>query len=148
MLRLSTRQGAVAFNQPLSFDTSKVTTMSTMFAVRSTRALAPDPSWVLARALHAPPPPHGLTPPGPHAALSTRQMASSFNQPLSLDTSSVTDMTAMFYVRSARALPPIRNRVLACTLRVPPPQALPAAPRPDAARVACPPFDSAERYGI
>ena len=39
--RLLTRQEARAFNQPLSFDTSKVTTMSGMFLVRSTRALAP-----------------------------------------------------------------------------------------------------------
>ena len=35
----------------------------------------------------------------------TRQDASAFNQPLSLDTSSVTSMRLMFYVRSARALP-------------------------------------------
>jgi len=33
--RLSTRQKAYAFNQALSFDTSKVTTMSFMFHVRS-----------------------------------------------------------------------------------------------------------------
>ena len=38
-------------------------------------------------------------------SLVTRQYASAFNQPLSLDTSSVTDMGSMFYVRSARALP-------------------------------------------
>ena len=38
--RLSTRQGASAFNQLLSFDTSKVTDMRNMFYVRSTRALA------------------------------------------------------------------------------------------------------------
>eukprot|EP00964_Phaeocystis_antarctica_P072166 scaffold44095_cov50-Phaeocystis_antarctica.AAC.2 len=38
---LSTRQGASAFNQPLSFDTSSVTTMYHMFSVRSTHALAP-----------------------------------------------------------------------------------------------------------
>ena len=31
-----------AFNQPLSFDTSKVTTMRLMFDVRSMRALAPN----------------------------------------------------------------------------------------------------------
>jgi len=37
---------------------------------------------------------------------STRQYASAFNQPLSLDTSSVTDMSYMFTVRSARALAP------------------------------------------
>ena len=38
-------------------------------------------------------------------SLVTRQDASAFNQPLSLDTSSVTDMRYMFRVRSARALP-------------------------------------------
>ena len=35
---------------------------------------------------------------------STRQKASAFNQPLSLDMSNVTNMGAMFAVRSARAL--------------------------------------------
>jgi len=39
----STRQLATAFNQPLSFDTSKVTTMKFMFYVRSARALTPKP---------------------------------------------------------------------------------------------------------
>ena len=34
-------EGAAAFNQPLSFDTSKVTDMVRMFSVRSARALAP-----------------------------------------------------------------------------------------------------------
>ena len=59
----------------------------------------------------APPPPHTLPPPGPqprpasHVPLpSTRQGATAFNQPLSFDTSKVTDMKYMFYVRSARAL--------------------------------------------
>jgi len=33
---------------------------------------------------------------------STRQVARAFNQPLSLDTSKVTNMLNMFYVRSAR----------------------------------------------
>ena len=37
--RLSTLQGASAFNQELSFDTSKVTTMNYMLMVRSARAL-------------------------------------------------------------------------------------------------------------
>ena len=37
----STRQGASVFNQPLSFDTSKVTDMYAMLAVRSARALTP-----------------------------------------------------------------------------------------------------------
>ena len=71
--RLSTRQGAEAFNQPLSFssfDTSKVTTMVQMFDVRSARALpptalvGPSPSMPLAS-----PPPSALTPPGPHLFL-------------------------------------------------------------------------------
>ena len=39
---LLTRQNAWAFNQPLSFDTSKVTTMFRMFAVRSARARVPN----------------------------------------------------------------------------------------------------------
>ena len=40
----STRQFASAFNQPLSFDTSSVKTMSQMFYVRSPRMpLAPKP---------------------------------------------------------------------------------------------------------
>ena len=60
----------------------------------------------------APPPPHALLPPGAHLAphrtpsLSTRQLATKFNQPLSFDTSKVTTMDRMFEVRSARALPP------------------------------------------
>ena len=44
--------------------------------------------------------------PASHALPSTRQYASAFNQPLSFDTSSVTDMRYMFFVRSARALGP------------------------------------------
>jgi len=39
----STRQDTSAFNQPLSLDTSKVTSMGGMFAVRSARALAVTP---------------------------------------------------------------------------------------------------------
>ena len=38
---LVTPQNAWAFNQPLSFDTSKVTTMERMLAVRSSRVLRP-----------------------------------------------------------------------------------------------------------
>ena len=68
------RQQASAFNQPLSFDTSSVTTMYGMFYVR---ALLPCP------------------------AFDFRQQASAFNQPLSFDTSKVTTMYYMFYVRSA-----------------------------------------------
>ena len=53
--------------------------------------------------------PHALPSPGPPAALSsmpslrTRQRVTAFNQPLSFDTSSVTTMEYMFYVRSAPA---------------------------------------------
>ena len=104
------RQHVTAFNQPLSLDTSKVTGMRYMFSVRTARALCPQPSVA---------PPHACRlrprrlcpspPPGAHFAphrralchLSTRQDAVAFNQPLSLDTSSVTDMNFMFFVRSA-----------------------------------------------
>ena len=55
-----TRQLAEAFNQPLSFDTSRVTNMDEMFEVHSTRALRPDSSlaFPLNCTLHARPPPH------------------------------------------------------------------------------------------
>ena len=39
---LVNRQNAGAFNQPLSFDTSKVKTMFRMFEVRSARARVPN----------------------------------------------------------------------------------------------------------
>jgi len=109
----STRQRAFAFNQPLSLDTSKVTDMSYMFNVRSARALAPNslesglaPVHAACAATASRPVP----PPGAHLAPhrmplpSTRQHAYAFNQPLSLDTSKVTNMQSMFDVRSARAL--------------------------------------------
>ena len=111
------RQGASVFNQPLSFDTSSVTAMKYMFHVRSGRALlAPKSSWVLACTLHMRLSParcvcrHTLPSPDPHHARlvclpSTRQEASAFDQPLSLDTSSVTTMREMFSVRSTRDLP-------------------------------------------
>ena len=67
-----------------------------------------------------------MPPPGPrHLAprriplLSTRQRATAFNQPLSFDTFSVTDMASMFYVRSARALPPsLQSEPSPCTRRL------------------------------
>ena len=111
------------FNQPLSFDTSSVTDMSYMFIVRSARALPPVSSLrLLARYLTPHVAPH---PPVSGARLAlhpglftcsplTRQRASAFDQPLSLNTSSVTDMSYMFGVRSARALPPVSSlRLLA-----------------------------------
>jgi len=89
--------------------------MSYMFRVRSARALGPQ---ALSRATstcmplvcrhHTPGPPASrLAPLPPRIACplpSTRQYATAFNQPLSFDTSSVTDMREMFFVRSARAL--------------------------------------------
>jgi hypothetical protein len=108
---LSTRQGASAFNQPLSLDTSSVTTMEYMFAVHFSRAPCQQPPHLGPPcALLTPPPPlHALPLPTPachpssYAFLSTRQGASAFNQPLSLDTSSVTNMGNMFWVRFSRA---------------------------------------------
>ena len=91
-----------------------------MFYVRSARALGPQ---ALRRAIpvHMPlvcrhhttgPPASRLAPlpPESHALPSTRQSAeafnkpefSAFNKPLSFDTSSVTDMSYMFFVRSLR----------------------------------------------
>ena len=84
-----------------------------MFQVRSARALPPP---ALSRALPvraacdtATQRPHASRAaplPASHALLSTRQSAKAFNQPLSFDTSKVTNMSFMFYVRSARALAP------------------------------------------
>ena len=114
---LVSRQGASAFNQPLSFNTSSVIDMNYMFSVRG----LPPPSAVGAfrarslRRCHAPPshlPAHKPR----HASYvpsSALQRASTFNQPLTLDTSSVTDMNWMFYVRSSHAPP------LVCSLGPP-----------------------------
>ena len=112
---LSARQSASAFNQPLTFDTSVVTNMRAMFLVRSARALSP----VCSRALSfthmqlAPPSPtayHPLARISPRIVcppFESRQGARAFNQPLTLDTSSVTDMSWMFYVHSSHAAPTI-----------------------------------------
>ena len=122
------RQGADAFNQPLTFDTSKVTTMWYMFAVRAlapTSSREPFPAMPLAPS----PPPTALSPPSTHlplasyAHLATRQNAEAFNQPLSLDTSSVTTMQSMFAVRSVPlpAQPPQLGYSLRTLLAPPPP---------------------------
>ena len=111
---LDTRQYASAFNQPLSWDTSNVTDMGYMFYVRSARALGPQalsrvPCMPLVCRHHPGPSrlPARTSPPRIACALpSTRQDAKAFNQPLSIDTSSVKDMSNMFRVRSARALGP------------------------------------------
>ena len=49
----STRQDAYAFNQPLSFDTSKVTNVFGMFWVRPARALRPSQALSRASPEHA-----------------------------------------------------------------------------------------------
>ena len=110
---LFTRQWTNAFNQPLTFDTSSVRDMYSMFYVRSTPAhathspvgptlrvtwaTAPTRSRLLAR-----------LPPSQHAFLGARQdtihpYLSVFNQPLNFNTSSFTNMDHMLYVRSASA---------------------------------------------
>ena len=125
--------------------------MLVMFYVRSARALPPT---ALSRALPvhancvaATPRPHAsraVPLPASHTRLSTRQDASAFNQPLSFDTSKVTNMDRMFYVRSARAMAPTALR-----------QAIPVhaacaavAPRPLTPHRMPPPFDSAGRVGV
>ena len=107
-----TRQNALAFNQPLSFDTSSVRYMSGMFKVCSERDLHPIPyqSQALSCRLLALPPQNLPSPTVPYALLPTRQHATTFNQPLSFDTSKVSDMHAMFEVPSARALRPVYSR--------------------------------------
>jgi hypothetical protein len=89
-------------------------------------------------------PPRTVRPP-----CGTRQYASAFNQLLSLDTSSVTTMSGMFYVRSALAPPLIPSQTLACTLHAPsPPHALPP-PAPHAASHRTPSSrHSAGRVGV
>ena len=153
---LPIRQNAKAFNQPLSLDTSSVTDMFAMFNVRSARALTPSlksgPLPVHTACAAAGPFPRAsqhARRPASYALLPTWQSASTFNQPLSFDTSSVTDMQAMFDVRSARALAPslesgpaLRAACAAaalrpCTLR---PSAYRPAPRPASY---CALFDSA-----
>ena len=108
MVPLSARQSASAFSQPLSFDTSSVTSMKQMFQVRSTRARAPSPQFFcvvshhrMGRSRDSRESTRNIVPPhkASYALLSTWQLASTFNQPLSLDTSEVTGMSYMFAVR-------------------------------------------------
>jgi surface protein len=103
------------FNADISsWDTSGVTNMFAMFSVRSARALAPKsrvgPFPRACRIRRRRPTPSRLPRPAPrpasHALPLTRQVASKFNQPLSFDTSKVTTMQRMFFVRFARALAP------------------------------------------
>ena len=82
-----------------------------MFKVRSVRALAQSLESGLPSACrlcrYLPRPsrlPARTSPRIVHAPLSARQYAVAFNQPLSFDTSGVTSMYQMFYVRSSCAL--------------------------------------------
>jgi len=150
------------FNADISsWDTSKVTTMESMFEVRSARALAPNSlesglprACRLRRRRPRPPASRRAPRPASHVPLpSTRQHASAFNQPLSFDTSKVTTMQIMFYVRSARALAPnsLESRAFPACMplaprRCPTPSRLPARTSPRIAHA--PPFDSAVRVGV
>ena len=117
---------ADAFNQLLSFDTSSVIHISYMFNVRF-RACVPSlntlPSWA-ARTPRALP----SLPSVPHlrdtrislcigCPLRTRQGAIAFNQPLSFETSSVIDISHMFYVRFRLRLLPTPELWATCTPR-------------------------------
>ena len=113
-------QRATAFNQPLmSWDTSSVTNTDRMFAVRgSPRALPPTCSRAHTYFLHTLRAPHNCTPPRLPVRSSPRtvcpaydppQKATAFNQPLSWDTSSVTQMSYTFDVGCSP--PPPSTRV-------------------------------------
>ena len=160
MVPLTTRQESSAFNQPLSLDTSRVKRMGWMFDVRSARALPSSACTVgafrgvpAACATDHPTPPSRLlarmSPLLLCSPLFPRQDARAFNQPLSLDTSSVTDMRSMFMVRSARALP--APSTVGATLLLAPPT---TPPHPPACLPACrassyaSPFYSTGRVGV
>ena len=162
----------VNFNADISsWNTSSVTRMDYMFQARAlAQCLQPGPPSQLPTAPHPEsyrppldsraPAHHPLTSYSPPvlptrtspshrtcALLATRQGAYAFNQPLNLDTSSVTSMSAMFWVRT---LAPTSTAELltACGLRRcprPPPSHLPARTSP---RLVCPPCDSAGREGL
>ena len=82
----ASRQGASAFNQPLSFDTSGVTYMYAMFYVRSSPCPAPNlQSSLPPHAAYNPavarrlPPSRPAPRPAPHALPATRQYANSLS---------------------------------------------------------------------
>ena len=70
MPRLCTRQGAHAFNQTLSFNTSSVTSMDYLFWVRLRACPCHPPTSRAHAARHLGHRPHALPSPGPPAALS------------------------------------------------------------------------------
>jgi len=111
---LWTRQAATAFDQLLSFDTSSVTSMHQMFTVRFRLRLLHTRSRAgpHARRVCAPNSASLCVPSPlchtyfPLCHMPARQNAVAFNQPLSFDTSVVTDMSFMFNVRfRLRVLP-------------------------------------------
>ena len=125
-------QKARAFNQPLSFDTSKVRSMQSMFQVRPANANALHRVGPLfctrCFLLRRRPAAHALSlpcTPGAHLknhtcpsrsppVVWTRQTASAFNQPLSWDTSGITSLPyEMFWVRCSPRpeLPDICSRL-------------------------------------
>ena len=78
----------MAFNQPLSFDTAKVTSMDSMFYVRFPRPTLASGPPTSAAVLHA-------------LLLTRGKNAEAFNQPLNFNTSRLTNMKDMFRVRSS-----------------------------------------------
>merc|ERR1712194_718553 len=89
---------AQAFNQPLSFDTSKVTTMRHMFYASFGGSVFNQP---LSFDTSSVPDMFGMF-----------QDAYKFNQPLSFDTSSVTSMTEMF--KGANSLSAANKLLIRC----------------------------------
>ena len=128
-------QGATAFDQPLSWDTSGVTNMEQMFCVRCSPRFAPIPAVAqpspvctlrapCARCMHRdcspPPPSRPAARPAPRALLATnRQDAAAFDQPLSWDTSGVKIMSRMFQVRPHPRTPSVPHMQSAESLPVP-----------------------------
>ena len=92
------------FNADVSnWETSGVTTMREMFEVRNSPCPAPNlqSSLHCTRWTQSPPSAGPNAGPPPCAPLSALGKTPAFNQPLAFDTSSVTTMGAMFYVRSS-----------------------------------------------
>ena len=132
------RQHAYAFNQPLSWDTSGVTNMQSMFDVRPNphpQIHIPAHLVYLLQSAESRPVPRTLrvhtagararlppsaaysSPRTARPACDPWQGATAFNQPLSWDTSGVTNMVGMFYVRlTALCHEPAQSRLhTACT---------------------------------
>ena len=126
-----------------NWDTSGVTRMDYMFHVRS----SPCPASNLQSSHHCTM--DAVAPfcwPAPSLRIAyppfySRQYASAFNQPLSFDTSSVTNMDRMFEVRSSPCPSPNLQsspRALSCTLRAPRSPAASRLPARTSFRTVCP----------